>query len=600
MSELHKRTFDFKTRAIDEEKRTVELAFSSETPVERTFGFEVLDHSEGSVDLQRLNGGAALLVNHNLDDQVGVVESARVDDDKVGRATVRFGNSERAQEIFRDVQDGIRRLVSVGYHILDTVRSEAKDGLDTIKATHWMPVEISLVAVPADATGSGVGRSVDEDPTENKVEETRQESETNIMETKTEKIESPQVQVVDERQVRSAETKRAKEIAELGKQYDCMDDAVNAIQEGRSVGEFSRYILDSKMNEKPLEVATDNGEIGLNERELEGYSITRAVDTFCRKGKFEGLEAEASEAAKARYGRSVDGLCVPTDVLQRDLNIGTAVDGGNTKATDLLSGSFIDLLRNASVVAQTGATYLNGLSGDVAIPRQSASATATWETEVAAVSETSAQVDQVTMSPKGLTAMTTYSKQLLAQSSIDIEQFVRNDLASILAVAQDLAAVDGTGSSNQPTGIMVTSGVGTITVNANNFINAVNLESEVAVDNALSGSLAYVTNAKYIGKLKQSEKATNSGRFVYEDGKVNGYPCFMSNQMPATYATNTKSAIVFGNFSDLLIGNWNGLDIVVDPFTEAAKRQVRLVTSLWTDIAVRHPESFSFSKLVVH
>jgi len=599
MSELHKRTFDFETRAVDEEKRTVELAFSSENPVERSFGYEVLDHSEGAVDLQRLNGGAALLVNHNTDDQVGVVDNARVDDDKVGRATVRFGNSERAQEIFRDVQDGIRRLVSVGYHILDTVRSEVKDGLDTVTATRWMPVEISLVAVPADATGSGVGRSVEENPeSKETVEETRQEPETKIMDT--EKTESPKVQVTDERQVRSAETKRAKEIAELGKQYDCMDDAVSAIQEGRSVGEFSRYILDSKMKEKPIEVPTDDGEIGMSDNEVREFSITRAVDTFCSKGRFEGLEAEVSEAAKQRYGRNVDGLCVPTDVLKRDLNVGTAVDGGNTVATDLLSGSFIDLLRNASVIAQTGATYLNGLSGDVAIPRQSATATASWETEVAAVSETSAQIDQVTLSPKGLTAMTTYSKQLLAQSSIDVEQFVRNDLASILAIAQDLAAVDGTGSSNQPTGIMGVSGVGTITVNANNYINAVNLESEVAVDNALSGSLAYVTNAKFIGKLKQSEVATNTGRFVYENGQVNGYPCFMSNQMPATYATNTKSAIIFGNFSDLLIGNWNGLDIVVDPFTEAAKRQVRLVTSLWTDIAVRHPESFSFSKLVVH
>ena len=600
MSELHKRTLEFQTRAVDEEKRTVELAFSSENPVERSFGFEVLDHSDGAVDLQRLNGGAALLVNHNTDDQVGVVDNARVDDDRVGRATVRFGNSERAQEIFRDVQDGIRRLVSVGYHILDTVRSEVKDGLDTVTATRWMPVEISLVAVPADATGSGVGRSINEDPVpENQVEETRQETENKIMETEN-ITEAPKVQVVNENEVRSAESKRAKEIAKLGDQYNCMDDALNAIQEGRSAGEFSRYILDNKLNEKPLEVPTDDGEIGMNDNEVRDFSITRAVDTFCNKGRFVGLEAEVSEAAKQRYGRNVDGLCVPTDVLKRDLNVGTAVDGGNTVATNLLAGSFIDLLRNASVIAQTGATYLNGLSGDVAIPRQSASATASWNTEVGAVSETSGQIDQVTMSPKGLSAMTTYSKQLLAQSSIDIEQFVRNDLATVLAIAQDLAAVDGTGSSNQPTGIMGVAGVGTITVNANNYINAVNLESEVAVDNALTGSLAYVTNAKYIGKLKQSEVASNTGRFVYENGQVNGYPCYMSNQMPATYATNTKSAIIFGNFSDLLIGNWNGLDIVVDPFTEAAKRQVRLVTSLWTDIAVRHPESFSFSKLVVH
>ena len=599
MSELQKRTFKCESRAIDEEKRTVELAFSSETPVERSFGYEVLDHDEDSVDLNRLNDGAALLVNHNTDDQVGVVEAARVDSDRVGRATVRFGNSERAQEIFRDVQDGIRRLVSVGYHILDTVRSEAKDGLATVKATRWMPVEISLVAVPADAIGSGVGRSIDEDPkTEEPEPQEVEEAETRKMNTETN--ESPKVEVVNEAQVRSAETKRAKDIAELGKQYDCMDDALNAIQEGRTAGEFSRHILDNKMKEAPLEVPTDNGEIGMSENEVREFSITRAIDTFCNKGRFEGLEAEVSEAAKQRYGRNVDGLCVPTDVLQRDLNIGTAVDGGNTKATDLLSGSFIDLLRNNSVIAQTGATFLNGLQGDVAIPRQSATATASWLSEVVAVSETSAQIDQVTMSPKGLSAMTTYSKQLLAQSSIDIEQFVRNDLASVLAIAQDLAAVDGTGQNGQPTGIMGVTGVGTITVNANNYINAVNLESEVAVDNALTGSLAYVTNAKFIGKLKQSEITTNSGRFTYENGQVNGYPCFMSNQMPATYNSGAKSAIIFGNFSDLLIGNWNGLDIVVDPYTSAANRQVRLVTSLWTDIAVRHPESFAFSKLVVH
>ena len=449
MSELHKRTLEFQTRAVDEEKRTVELAFSSENPVERSFGVEVLDHSDGAVDLQRLNGGAALLVNHNTDDQVGVVDNARVDDDRVGRATVRFGNSERAQEIFRDVQDGIRRLVSVGYHILDTVRSEVKDGLDTVTATRWMPVEISLVAVPADATGSGVGRSINEDPVpENQVEETRQEPENKIMEP-VNITEAPKVQVVNENEVRSAESKRAKEIAKLGDQYNCMDDALNAIQEGRSAGEFSRYILDNKLNEKPLEVPTDDGEIGMNDNEVRDFSITRAVDTFCNKGRFEGLEAEVSEAAKQRYGRNVDGLCVPTDVLKRDLNVGTAVDGGNTVATNLLAGSFIDLLRNASVIAQTGATYLNGLSGDVAIPRQSASATASWNTEVGAVSETSGQIDQVTMSPKGLSAMTTYSKQLLAQSSIDIEQFVRNDLATVLAIAQDLAAVDGAGSSTR-------------------------------------------------------------------------------------------------------------------------------------------------------
>jgi HK97 family phage major capsid protein len=271
------------------------------------------------------------------------------------------------------------------------------------------------------------------------------------------------------------------------------------------------------------------------------------------------------------------------------------VDGGNAVATDLQSGSFIDLLRNASVIAQTGATYLNGLSGDVAIPRQSATATASWRTEVQAVTESSAQIDQVTLSPKALTAMTTYSKQLLAQSSIDVEQFVRNDLASVLAIAQDLAAVNGSGSAPEPQGIIGTTGIGSVAIGTDpTFTTVVNLEKEVAIDNALNGSLSYCASAKAAAKLKRTEIASNTAKFVLEGGQVNGYPLHVSNQMPGSGSGATEiSTILFGNFSDLLIGNWNGIDVVVDPYTSAANRQVRLVVSLWTDMAVRHAESFA-------
>ena len=417
---------------------------------------------------------------------------------------------------------------------------------------------------------------------------------------------SPRIEV-NESEIRKAEQKRSKELVALGAKYNCIDEAQRAIEDGKDAGQFSRWILDNNLKtEEPTEVRTDDGEIGLNENEKENYSLVRAIHTFCEKGRFDGLEYEASEAAKKRYGRNSDGLVIPTDVLnhasKRALNVGTATAGGNTVATDLLGASFIDLLRNASVLSQTGATYLNGLQGDVAIPRQSGAATAYWLTEVAAVTDSAQTVDQVTMTPKGLSAQTTFSKQLLAQSSIDIEQFVRNDLATVLAIAQDLAAVNGSGSSGQPTGILGVSGVGSVASGGTSaaYTDMVNLEKEVAVDNALSGSLSYVTNAKLIAKLKRTEIATNTAKFVYEDGNVNGYPMYMSNQLPATYSTNTKSAVIFGNFSDLLIGNWNGIDVVVDPYTAAGNRQVKIVTSLWTDVAVRHPESFAKCIDILH
>ena len=595
-------------RAVDEESRTVELAFSSEEPYERSFGVEILDHDQQSADFSRLHSGAPLLVNHDPNDQIGVVESARIDDDRVGRAVVRFGKSQRAQEIFGDVQDGVRRLVSVGYYVKQVEKAERDgDELATYRVSSWQPLEISLVAVPADPT-VGVGRSADSEESEPLVE-TKSEKEPILMneDSNTLTVEaSPRIEV-NESEIRKAEQKRSKELVALGAKYNCIDEAQRAIEDGKDAGQFSRWILDNNLKtEEPTEVRTDDGEIGLNENEKENYSLVRAIHTFCEKGRFDGLEYEASEAAKKRYGRNSDGLVIPTDVLnhasKRALNVGTATAGGNTVATDLLGASFIDLLRNASVLSQTGATYLNGLQGDVAIPRQSGAATAYWLSEVAAVTDSAQTVDQVTMTPKGLSAQTTFSKQLLAQSSIDIEQFVRNDLASVLAIAQDLAAVNGSGSSGQPTGILGISGVGSVTSGGTSaaYTDMVNLEKEVAVDNALSGSLSYVTNAKLIAKLKRTEIASNTAKFVYDGGNVNGYPMYMSNQLPATYSTNTKSAVIFGNFSDLLIGNWNGIDVVVDPYTAAGNRQVKIVTSLWTDVAVRHPESFAKCIDILH
>ena len=589
------RELKIERKAIDEESRTVELAFSSEEPYERSFGIEVLDHEQGSADLSRLHNGAPLLVNHDPNDQIGVVENARVDDDKVGRATVRFGKSERAQEIFGDVSDGIRRLVSVGYQVKQVDKAERdKDGLATYRVSSWQPLEISLVAVPADPS-VGVGRSADSE--DNQLLEVRTSTEEHKMEENNSiTVEaSPRIEI-DESQIRKAEARRSKEIVALGAKYDCIDAAQKAIEDGSDAGQFSRWILENSLKtNEPTEVRTDDGRIGLSDKEVQSYSLTRAINGFCNTGRFEGIEAEASEAAKKRYGRNVDGLCVPTDVLQRDLNVTTAVDGGNAVATDLQSGSFIDLLRNASVIAQTGATYLNGLNGDVAIPRQSATATASWRTEVQAVTESSAQIDQVTLSPKALTAMTTYSKQLLAQSSIDVEQFVRNDLASVLAIAQDLAAVNGSGSAPEPQGIIGTTGIGSVAIGTDpTFTTVVNLEKEVAIDNALNGSLSYCASAKAAAKLKRTEIASNTAKFVLEGGQVNGYPLHVSNQMPGSGSGATEiSTILFGNFSDLLIGNWNGIDVVVDPYTSAANRQVRLVVSLWTDMAVRHAESFA-------
>lgn len=344
--------------------------------------------------------------------------------------------------------------------------------------------------------------------------------------------------------------------------------------------------------------------IGMNQREVRQYSLVRAIWASVQNDwRGAELEREASVAVARQLRREPQGFFVPADWAQRDLVVGTNTAGGHTVQTELLAQSFIALLRNSMMVRAAGATILSDLTGNIAIPRQTGGATAYWVAENGAPTESQQAFDQVAMSPKTVGAFTDMSRRLLMQSSLDVEAFVRGDLATVLALAIDLASMHGSGSSNQPLGIAGTSGIGSVAGGTNGLAPAwshlVSLETEVAIDNADINRLAYVTNAKVRGKLKQVEKATNTGLFLWADGAqpINGYPAYISNQVSSTLTKGTSSgvcsAIFFGNWADLIIGLWGGLDILVDPYTGSTAGTVRVVALQDVDIAVRHPESFA-------
>lgn len=357
---------------------------------------------------------------------------------------------------------------------------------------------------------------------------------------------------------------------------------------------------------RPTPMADPN--IGMSGADIRQYSLVRAINAAAT-GDWRNarLELEASEAVAKRMGISPQGLFVPYDWMaggeQRDLVKGTSTAGGHTVATNLLSQNFIDLLRNRMVLQQAGITVLSGLVGDVAIPRQTGGATAYWVAESGAPTESQQAFDQVTMNPKTLGAFTDMSRKLLKQSSLDVEAFVRMDLAMIQALEIDRAGLHGSGSSNQPTGIAATSGIGSVAGGTNGLAptrtHLVNLETEVAQDNADVGNLAYVTNTKVRGKLKLTEVASNTGIWTWQDGPtpLNGYRALVSNQVSSTLTKGTSSgvcsAIFFGNWRDLIMGMWGGLDLMVDPYTASTSGTVRVIVLQDVDIAVRHPESFS-------
>ena len=254
-------------RKINDEKRTVDLAFSSEQPVERSFGFEVLDHAESSVDTDFMDSGRSpLLLDHDMTKQIGVIERVSIDKDRVGRASVRFGKSELANEIYQDVKDGIRSNISVGYQINKMERQSKSEGKrDTFIVRDWSPLEISVVSIPADQSASvGIGRTSNET---NKVIINQQREETKTMENNIEKKEeAPKVDVAKvQAQARSDETKRIRDIQELGARHNKKELSDKAVNDGVSLAEFRGQVLNAIGNSKPLEKPTD--EVGLNKKE---------------------------------------------------------------------------------------------------------------------------------------------------------------------------------------------------------------------------------------------------------------------------------------------------------------------------------------------
>ena len=599
------RALDVARESIDPETRTVELAFSSEEPVDRSFGTEILDHSPTSVRTARLENGGPVLVDHNPTDQVGVVEKVSIDGDRRGRVQVRFGRGQRASEIFNDVVDGIRRSVSVGYRIHEMKQERVGKGAapDVFRAVDWEPLEVSLVSIPADVT-VGVGRTSGSDSAPVLIHSIREETQMENIQPQVAPAPAPAVDVrVLENDVRARELDRVRGIRKLGDTFKVADMAERAIGEGVALDQFRASVIDHLERTRPV----PSSEIGMSEREVKSFSFVRAINALAnptdrRAQEAAAFEFEASRAAAEKLGRASRGITVPVDVLARDLLVGTSTAGGHTVATDLMAGDFITLLRNRSYMMQVG-SVMSGLNGNVAIPRHTTAATAYWVAENGAPTESQQAFDQVTLTPKTVGAFTDFSRRLTLQSSIDVEAFVRNDLATILALEIDRVALHGSGASNQPTGIAATSGIGSVAGGTNgaapSWANIIALESAVAVANADVGNLAYCTNAKVRGKLKSVEKATNTGMFVYTEGStpLNGYQTVITNQVASNLVKGTSgavcSAIFFGNWRDLLIGMWSGLDLLVDPYTGSTAGTVRVVALQDVDVAVRHPESFA-------
>jgi len=422
------------------------------------------------------------------------------------------------------------------------------------------------------------------------------------------------------RQKRAALVEKARHLVDLCDEQQRSMNEQESKDYGNFLGEVDDLGKEIEKREKLVDLEAemakqpDSPYIGMSKKDVNRYSLVRAIRAAANKDwRGAELEKEASDATAQRLGIDPQGFWVPQDWLEKrsaprreyrqDMVVGTDDYGGYLVDTDLQSQNFIEMLRNMMVLRVAGVRFLGGLVGDVAIPKQTGGATAYWVAESGAPTESNQTVAQVAMTPHALGAYTDISRKLLKQSSVDVESFVREDLAQVIAIAIDLAGLHGTGTNNQPTGIEKTSGIGSVVGGthgaAPDWADIVNLETEVGTDNAAIGRLAYVTNAKVRGKLKQTAKVASTAGMVWEAGNtpLNGYPALVSNQVSSSLTKGSSgavcSAIFFGNWSDLIIGQWGGLDVLVDPYTGSTSGTVRVVALQDVDVAVRHAESFA-------
>ena len=575
------------------EADTLTFSASSELPADRWYGTEVLSHDPGAVRLDRArNGSMPLLFNHNMNDPIGMVTGARLEQQRLVVDAVMF-STDRAKEV-RGMIDGGLRNVSIGYRV-DVLEENVKTG--TFTATDWSPHEVSIVTVPMDHT-VGIGRNESEYTVRMLHAEPLIIKETTM---------DPMLEVIDEPVAKLSpvlvEKMRRSGIENLCKANKLPDETRDHwISQGTSmnvVAEEMLGIMEERGRENPQSVA----KLGLTKKETKQFNLCRAIDACGAQNMgLAPFEAECSREVARKLGRTEanrNAFFVPLEIqereqVKRDLTVATGSAGGFLVQTTNMG--FIEALRNKSVVMAMGATQLTGLQGNVAIPKHTTIGSVTWlANEASTITETNQVLAQVTLTPKTVGGYTEISRLLLLQSNPSAEAFVSNDLAAIVATAVDTAALNGSGASGQPLGIIGTAGIGGVTGTSIAYAGIVEFQTDVAGGNALTAGCGYVATPVVAGLLKQRVKFTSTASPMWEgqllEGRVDGYKAMATLNLPT-------GNLLFGDFGQIVIGSWGVLELEVNPYANFQAGIVGVRAIYTVDIGVRYPSSFSLATSV--
>lgn len=643
--------------SIDEQARTVEFAFSSEAPVDRWFGMEILDHKESSVRLERLRAAGPLLSEH-WGRQIGVVESVWFKEQRLW-VRVRFSKNQLGSEELLDVVDGIRRNVSFRYLVWDMALESETDEVRTYRVTDWEPTHVALVAEPADIT-VGIGRSLNESTAEGSAEE----------KTMSKPIDNAADNAVNESAIRKAAEEKAlvtvkanfearvKSIMELRGKFE--DPALKEIASGivdraltegwdlsTTQAELLRAIAERKPESKPaarvtesFDIQPDNdARIGMSARDIERYSILRAMTAMVAlaEGKGEshedvkaaGFEFEVSRAAAEHGGINPKGIVIPYDLMahrrRRDLGnqmvqrayeramaTTSTAAGGALVPTVLDQANFIDLL--VAVTRVLGmATVIPGLNGELDMPRKATNPTfyhvdysSDETTNITA--ESSPTTGLVSFRSKTVGCYSDITRKMMKNAgNFALDAMVEDALFTSIALGMEFGSINGSGSSGEPTGIISQANVGSVAgVAAAEYLHGlmVDLKTAVRNENADMSRNAFVTNPDVQGLLEQTEKGATNGQYIWVDGeqggRVTGRKAFATTLVPNDLGgNNDESAIIYGNWADLAVPMWGGIDLTIDRTTLGRAGGTRFITLQDYDVQCLRPTSFAVTQIDV-
>lgn len=342
-------------------------------------------------------------------------------------------------------------------------------------------------------------------------------------------------------------------------------------------------------------------------KEVKRFSLAKFIREAAA-GNLSGFELEMSQEAEKELraaGQALSGVGIPTIILGcrtfDNNNITTATEGKEFAA--ITEWSYIDALRDAMLGAQLGVRYIPGMQGNARIVK-GGGVTAAWYAEEAAASKTKESFGTVDMTPHRLQILGGYTYDLLKQSALPVERILWDELIRAHAQALDAAIFNGSGNDGQPTGVLATSGIGDVAGGENGaaitYANVVKLETAVGNANGLFGRLSYVTNSKVSGSMKSTAQVANFPRYIMEEGRANGFDVHVSNAIPSNLtkgsASGICSAMIFGNWEEVLVPQWGGLDMIIDPLSQKAKGVVEMCAIAYHDVCVRRPGCFAAIK----